>query len=157
MNEIKRILFDFQIEYYKKYYSVKLNDELSSPISAALYNARIQMYNGRIYALTIDYTDLYDTYNLCNKKLIKCANKTDDFWYYTGVVNTCLLMMTVPENSLSACPKNKNILLKREIDDLENKLKTTLGKKDEIKINLNIVKKLYENNLKLLQHETTTI
>jgi hypothetical protein len=170
MNEFKRILYSNQIEYYKKYFSSKLNEELEFPISRELYNARIQRNKGVEFALTISMNDLYEKYNIFNSILKKTKNKTNDFWFYSGAINIFLLLMTVCENSLSACSKNKDLLLKNEITELENKLNDLLSKKsdtkpsdlmlkeiNDIKNNLEIIKNLQKENLYNFYPKPSTI
>lgn len=88
---------------------------------------------------------------------IKFTNKKDPniglFHYYCGIVDTMLILITIPSNPLSACPLNKDYLLSKSLDSLKEELKDCKDttKKKDIKISIKITEELYNKNLKYLK------
>jgi len=79
------------------------------------------------------------------------------FHLTSGAADQLMLLLTVPENPLSACPLNVDILLSQSINKLNEELETAINVKDkkkiaDIKADIKITKELYDKNLALLKN-----
>ena len=80
------------------------------------------------------------------------------FFMIGGAADQLMLLLTVPENPLSACPLNVDILLSQSIIKLNSELESAIKSKDkkkisELKSDIKITTELYNKNLQVLKNE----
>lgn len=118
-----------QISYFKKIYLDKIESNNSELQKGTLTANDCRFSNksmlGRISVLNdlietdknLIHTKLMDDFNLYTKQLkslkVNLLDKEDPnqnlFYFLNGCICVSMLLMTVPENPLSACPENKEI------------------------------------------------
>lgn len=79
------------------------------------------------------------------------------FFMVSGAANQLMLLLTVPENPLSACPLNKDILLSESLIKLNCELESAIKNSDkkkisDIKSDIKITTGLYNKNLETLKN-----
>ena len=167
-----------QILYFKDLYSKKIiqnNLDISkkqlSPYDNQFSNknllGRISILNNLLETEDCNLqTKIFDNYNLYNKQLellkVNVLNNEDEninlFYFINGCCSVLLLLMTVPENSLSACPVNKDILLSDSLSNLNKDLEEAVNNKNKFKIknlrkDIKITTELYNLNLEVIKNE----
>ena len=165
-----------QLLWFKKNYTEKMsvNNELlaKKDLTESDHLFAQKGLLGRINAInTILETEeskmsnsILDEFNLYNHSLagleVNLMDKEDEnlglFYFLNGACSVLLLLMTVPENPLSACPKNIEILLSDTLTDLKQDLEFASKVKDadkikDIKANIKITEELYNKNKLNLQ------
>ena len=138
--DLTEIDYKFKISGYNGIIDA-LGNLKSDNIETEIINS-MEIYNKALSGLKINYLDNYD------------KNFTI-FYLIQSALSYLMILLTIIDNPQSACPINKEYLLNKSISILEEKIEKAILIKDkktisELKIEIGILKKLYEENLKLL-------
>ena len=124
--------------------------------------------NGAIQALDININNDIQDQIMLNIKTYRAAltglkinllNKADvnfPIFYVTGgAIDISYMLLTIFDNPQSCCPLNKEFLLNKSLNEIEEKMDLATQSKDkkllnELKGEFNIIKKLYQDNLQYL-------
>ena len=135
------------------------------------YTNAIKSCQGAMNSLDMNLEDpnlsnkILDDINMWNKAKpslkVNFLDKEDKnlglFFMISGAANQLMLLLTVPENPLSACPLNKDILLSESLIKLNSELESAIKNSDKKKINdiksdIKITTGLYNKNLESLKN-----
>jgi hypothetical protein len=117
------------------------NIDKKEPIETQIINY-LRIYEDKSKKLKVNYLDSLD-------------ENFPQFYDICGASTILMILLTITDNPQSCCPLNKDILLKKTLLELEDKYQKCLINKDkktstETKIELGIINKLYQENLKFL-------
>ena len=133
-------------------------------------NAKSRL-NGCFQALTLDtkediHTQIMSNIVMYNKASNDLKGKVDYldpndknlslFYLIGGAMDMSMILLTIYDNPQSCCPLNKDILLKETMVNLDKRIEEASKSKDkkqanELKKELIIMNKMYQENMKFLQ------
>lgn len=165
-------LYINQVIWYRKKAKEQLakllEDKEQGNVTETGYKNSRSRINGSIDALNMDFgKDVHNqivhnihVYQKAEKDLkVNVLDNNDKniglFYLIGGAMMQSLLLLTTVDNPQSCCPANKEILLGKTINSLEERLQQALMTKDkkqitDIKKELGIITKQYQDNLALL-------
>jgi len=172
---MKQELLKNQILYYKQKNKKKIEELYTAKEKGELteydYNNAYKSITGALNCLDRNLEDpnlsnkILDDFIMWNKAKaslkVNFFDKQDKnlnlFFMVSGASNQLMLLLTVPENPLSSCPLNKDILLSQSLIKLNSDLESAIKSKDKKKINdiktdIKITTELYNKNLQDLKN-----
>jgi len=170
---MKRQLYINQIMYFKNQLKIqqeqlKVDKEKGNITETCFKNTKSRL-NGHYEALNLNLeNDDIQEQIMNNLVMYKHAEKTmkinvlDNkdpntalFYMLGGAIMKSLILLIIYDNPQSCCPMNKDLLLNDTLKSLNCKLEEASSLKDkkvvnELKSEINIITKQYQDNLKLL-------
>ena len=167
---LKNQILYFREERKKEIEELQLSRE-KGELTEHDYSNALKSRQGAMNALDMNLEDpnlsnkILDDINMWNKAkdslVINFLDKEDKnlslFYMISGAANQLMLLLTVPENPLSACPLNKDILLSQSLLKLNSELEYAIKNSDkkkisDIKSDIKITTILYNKNSETLKN-----